>query len=211
MFGLICYGSNEKWLSLHLSSPPAFPLHTMHPALYGSQKQMFSLESWVWLLCLECSFLCFCSFQGAASNPHLLPHMLRESWLRTPSGFHLGIVYSSTVWCSCRSVWFPVYLLSCPLGIRGGRQIGGVEGHAFISPARAAKSQLAVEQLLTGRQWDSHTHTKRYHTFKTKEKLQQNSRRGTIMIKSNPLLDRWVTHKLENNYTKVALTLLWSF
>ena len=87
-------------------------------------------------------------------------------------------------------------------------QDGGVEGHALISPARAAKSQPAVEKLSTGRQWDLHTHTKRYHTFETKEKPQQNSRRGTIMIKSNPLLDRWVTHKLKNRETKEVMLLL---
>ena len=34
-----------------------------------------------------------------------------------------------------------------------------------------------------------------------KKKPQQHFRRGTIMIKSNPILARWATHKLENNYS----------
>ena len=37
---------------------------------------------------------------------------------------------------------------------------------------------------------------------KTKEKLQSDSTRGTITIKSNPITAEWVTQKLENNYTK---------
>ena len=31
------------------------------------------------------------------------------------------------------------------------------------------------------------------------------------MIKSNPIITRWVTHRLENNNTKEILTLLWRF
>ena len=48
---------------------------------------------------------------------------------------------------------------------------------------------------------------KRYPVSKDK-KLQQDSRRGTIMIKSNFILTGWVTHRLENN-TKEVLALLW--
>ena len=36
-------------------------------------------------------------------------------------------------------------------------------------------------------------------------------RRNIIMIKSNPILARWVTHKLENNNTEEILSLLLSF
>ena len=36
-------------------------------------------------------------------------------------------------------------------------------------------------------------------------------KRGTVMIKSNPIPTRWVTHRLENNNTKEVLTLLWRF
>ena len=40
---------------------------------------------------------------------------------------------------------------------------------------------------------------------KTKKKPQQDSRRGAIMIKSNPIPPRWVTQKLENNDTTEVL------
>ena len=43
---------------------------------------------------------------------------------------------------------------------------------------------------------------------KTKEKPQQDGRRGTIMIKSNLIPTSWETHKLENNITKKVLPLL---
>ena len=36
------------------------------------------------------------------------------------------------------------------------------------------------------------------------QKKPPDGRRGTIMIKTNPIL-RWVTHKLENNYTTEVL------
>ena len=41
--------------------------------------------------------------------------------------------------------------------------------------------------------------------------MQRDSRRGTMMIKSNPIPAGWVAHKLENNNTKVVLLLLWKF
>ena len=44
------------------------------------------------------------------------------------------------------------------------------------------------------------------HT-KTKKKPQKGSRRGITTIKSNPILDGWVTHKLEKNNTKEVLPL----
>ena len=46
---------------------------------------------------------------------------------------------------------------------------------------------------------------------KTKEKLQWDSTRGTITIKSNPITAEWVTQKLENNYTKEVHPLEWRF
>ena len=46
---------------------------------------------------------------------------------------------------------------------------------------------------------------------KTKKKLQRDGRRGTIMVKSNPIPSRWVPHKLENNNIKEVPPLLWSF
>ena len=63
------------------------------------------------------------------------------------------------------------------------------------SPARAQKSQLAVEQPSTGRHW--YPPKKATPHLKTKEKPQQNCRRAKIMIKSNPihagLLTDWRT------------------
>ena len=46
---------------------------------------------------------------------------------------------------------------------------------------------------------------------KIKKKPQRDGRKGTIMIKSNSIPTRWVTHKLENNSTKEVLPLLWRF
>ena len=46
---------------------------------------------------------------------------------------------------------------------------------------------------------------------KTKKKPQWDGRMGTITIKSNPISNGWVTHKLENNNTKELLPLLWRF
>ena len=42
----------------------------------------------------------------------------------------------------------------------------------------------------------------------TKKKPQRDSRRGAIMIKSNPIPTEWVTHRLENNNTKEVLAML---
>ena len=59
-------------------------------------------------------------------------------------------------------------------------QDGRAEGHALICKSM----DIAVEQLSTQLE-----PTKKKDTphSKTKEKLQQDSRRGTIMIKSNPI------------------------
>ena len=43
------------------------------------------------------------------------------------------------------------------------------------------------------------------------KKLEEDGRRGTIMIKSNPIPTRWVTHKPQNNNTKEVFPLLWRF
>ena len=76
-------------------------------------------------------------------------------------------------------------------------------------PARASKSQLAVEQSLTGGCWNRPK--KDILHPKTKEKLQQDSRRNAIIIKSNPIPTGQATHKLEHNNTKDLLPLLWRF
>ena len=77
-----------------------------------------------------------------------------------------------------------------------------------LSPGRATKSQLAVEQWLNiGGCWNP---TERDILYpKTKKKLQQDSRRDAITIKSNPVPSRWATQKLENNNTQEVLPLLW--
>ena len=72
-------------------------------------------------------------------------------------------------------------------------------------PARAPQLQLAVKQQLTGGHWNPPK--KDTPRSKTK-KLQQDSRREAITIKSNPIPARWVTHRLENNNTKEVLALL---
>ena len=63
--------------------------------------------------------------------------------------------------------------------------------------------------LNNNRQKDTGTHQKDTPRPKTKKKLQQDSRRDAITIKSNPKPARWVTHRLENNNTKEVLPLLW--
>ena len=70
-------------------------------------------------------------------------------------------------------------------------------------PARAPKSQLAIEQPSTGRHWNKPKKDTPHP--RTNEKLQKNGRRGTITIKSNPIPARWATQKLENNKTKEVL------
>ena len=76
-------------------------------------------------------------------------------------------------------------------------------------PARASKLQLAIEQPSTGRFWN--TPIKDTACPKTKKKPQWDGRRGMVMIKSNPIPSRWVTHKLENDNTKESLPLLLRF
>ena len=60
--------------------------------------------------------------------------------------------------------------------------------------------QLAFEQPWTGGCWNPPK--KDTPHLKTKEKPQWDSRRGVIMLKSNPILAEWVTHKLENSNAK---------
>ena len=77
---------------------------------------------------------------------------------------------------------------------------GRVLGHCASPPARAPKSQLVVEWPSTGGCWNPPK--KDTPHLKTKEKPQWDSRRGVIMLKSNPILAEWVTHKLENSNAK---------
>ena len=68
------------------------------------------------------------------------------------------------------------------------------------------------ELLNNHQQEDAGTHQKKISPHpKTKKKPQWDGRRGSTMIKSNPIPARCVTHKLENNNTKEFLQLLWRF
>ena len=80
------------------------------------------------------------------------------------------------------------------------------ESDRHSSPARAPKSQLTVEQSSTGGCWNLLKEDT--PSPKTKNKPQQDGRRGVIMIKSNPTAAGWVTHKLENNNSREVLPLL---
>ena len=62
-------------------------------------------------------------------------------------------------------------------------QDGGVEGCALIFSCKRPKSQLAVEQPLTGH-WNL-PKKKSVPRPETKKKPKGDGRRGTIMIKSN--------------------------
>jgi len=44
-----------------------------------------------------------------------------------------------------------------------------------------------------------------------KDKGKAASRRGAITLKSNPILARWATHKLESDNAKEGIALLQSF
>ena len=66
-------------------------------------------------------------------------------------------------------------------------------------PARASKSQLTVELLSTGGHWNP---PKKATPSRKTKKLQQDVRRGTTTIKSNPIPTKWVTYKLDNNNTE---------
>ena len=81
-------------------------------------------------------------------------------------------------------------------------------------PVRARKSQPAIAQPSARRCRNLQTNkqTNKYTPHpQSKDKPQQDGRRSAIMIKSNPILARWITHKLRNNNTKEVLPLLWMF
>ena len=65
------------------------------------------------------------------------------------------------------------------------------------TPTRAPKLLIAVEWPSTGGCWNPPE--KDTPCSKTKKKLQWDGRRSAIMIKSNFIPIRWVTHKLHNN------------
>ena len=73
-------------------------------------------------------------------------------------------------------------------------------------PARAPRLHLTVVQPSTGRHWNSPK--KKIIHIQRKKKPQQDGRRGTFTVKSNPISTRWVTHSLDNSITKEVPTLL---
>lgn len=77
----------------------------------------------------------------------------------------------------------------------------------LISSCKSTKLQLAVKQ--PSREEIAGAHYKRYPSPKTRKKPQQDDRKGTVTIKSNPVTTRWVAHKPENNNPKEVLPLLW--
>ena len=70
-------------------------------------------------------------------------------------------------------------------------------------PVRGPKSQL----LNNHQQEDSGTQQKRYPTFKNKGEGKEECNHNKIKSQT----PRWVTHRLENNYTTEVLPLLWRF
>ena len=55
------------------------------------------------------------------------------------------------------------------------------------------------------------THHKKMPQVKDKGESAMGQLKGVITMRSNPIPARWVTHKLENNNTKIVLPLLWRF
>ena len=86
----------------------------------------------------------------------------------------------------------------------------GREEHALISSCKSTKITTSCQNhhQIWGH-WNPSN--KVFPSPKTKEKLQWDGKSGTITIKSNPILARWVTHNLENNNIKEVLLLLWRF
>ena len=95
------------------------------------------------------------------------------------------------------------------LNLNGGFQFKmSEEGHGPFPPVRARKPKPAVEQPTVGGHWNSPSRD----TPCPKTKMSPHEwQQGPIMIRSNLIPIRWVTHKLENNNTKEVLPLLWRF
>ena len=84
-------------------------------------------------------------------------------------------------------------------------QDGGVEGQAFTSSCESTKVATSCRTAIDGRTLEPTK--KRYPMSKDKEEAAARGRKNVIMIKSNPVSTRWVTHRLEKN-AKEVLTLL---
>ena len=91
---------------------------------------------------------------------------------------------------------------------RRRRQDGGVEG-SELTPSYGNTKITINYWTTTDKKMLEPIKIDTLHP-KTK-KPQGDSRRGAIMIKSNPIHTRWATHKPENNYTTEVLPQEWKF
>ena len=78
-------------------------------------------------------------------------------------------------------------------------QDGRVEGHALPPSCKSTRTIINCWTFIERKTLEL-TKKDTPHP-ETKEKPQWDGRRGVITIKSNPISARWVTHKLENNFT----------
>ena len=114
------------------------------------------------------------------------------------------------LYCSaCSSLLLPIHPWNTLVSVLVGAllvQDGGVEGCALISSWENTKITNSCWITIDRRTLEP---TNKDTLPKTKKKPQQDGRRGTITIKSNPIPASWVIHKLENNNTEEVLPLLW--
>ena len=88
-------------------------------------------------------------------------------------------------------------------------QDGRVEGHV-LTPSCESTGITTNCWTIIDRKTLEHTIKYTPHP-KTEEKLQWDSKRGAITIQSTPIITKWVTHKLEKNYTTEVHPLEWRF
>ena len=132
---------------------------------------------------------------------------------------HSKIYSLDHFWCTYGSIVLSTFTLLCnqsPLFFMsqnwnsGGLvQDGRVGGHV-LTPSCKSTGITTNCWTIINRKTLELTKTDTPHP-KTKEKLQWDSRRGAITIKSNPIATGWVTHKLENNHTTKVHPLEWGF
>ena len=88
------------------------------------------------------------------------------------------------------------------------RQNGGVEGHELPSSYKNTKITTKCWTTIDKKMLEP---TKKDTLHPKTKKKPQDSRRGTIVIKSNLIPTEWVTNKLEDNYTTEILPQEWKF
>ena len=85
---------------------------------------------------------------------------------------------------------------------------GGVEERALISSCESTKITTSCWTTIDRRMLEP---IKKDTPCPKAKKPQQDGRRGTATIKSNPIPTKWLTYKLENSNTKDILSLLWRY